>query len=327
MEKVRAIAFKVSVAGKDITADVSNMVTGITYTDKTEGESDSVELQFDDTDALWRGTWYPTKGDTIKLEIGYEDLLLPCGVFEIDEIELSGPPDMVTVRGLAAGIKKAVRTKNNSAHEGKTLKKIAETIAGKHGLTVQGDIENIQINRATQHRETDLEFLKRISWEYGHVFSVRDTALIFTTIYKLEESDAADVIDRADLMSYSLRDKTSETYKKAEVKYHDPVENRVVRGDDTSSGDDTAADTLVLQTKAENPGQARAKAKAALHRANSRKQEGTITVPGNPLMVAGNNFELTGLGVLSGVFHIQESRHTLSRSGGYVTEATIKKIR
>lgn len=326
MEKVREQAFEVVYAGKDITTDVTNFITNISYTDKTEGESDTIELTVDDTDALWRSSWYPTKGDAISVKIGYSDLLLPCGTFEIDEVELSGPPDQIVIRGLATGIKPAMRTRNNSAHESKTLKEIANTIASKHGMTVEGEIENIRINRATQHRETDLEFLKRISWKYGHVFSVRDKKLVFTTIYKLEEGKAVTAIDRTDLVRWSLRDKTTETYKNAEVKYHDPVEKKVVKHEESGTATDTAGDTLVIQCKAENPTQARAQAKAALHRANSRRQSGSITLEGNPLLVAGNNFELTGLGVLSGTYHIEESRHSLSRSSGYLTDLTIKKV-
>ncbi|MGI9160572.1 MAG: phage late control D family protein, partial [Saprospiraceae bacterium] len=270
--------------------------------------------------------WYPTKGDTLDVQAGYDDFLLPCGKFTIDEIGLSGPPNVVSIRGLATGPEIAMRTRNNSAHENKTLREIANTIAGKHGLTVQGDIEEIRINRATQHRETDLAFLKRISWQYGHVFSVRAGTMVFTTIYQLEGADAISTIDVSDLIRYSLTDKTAETYKAAEVKYHDPVEKKVIRHTENAAESDTAGDTLVLQCKAENPTQARAQAKAALYRANTRRQSGSITVPGNPLLVAGNSFTLTGLGALDGKYHITESSHSLSRSGGYVTDLSIKKV-
>jgi len=182
------------------------------------------------------------------------------------------------------------------------------------------------LNRATQNRETDLAFLKRISWQYGHVFSVRDKQLIFSVIYDLEKSDAVSVINYTDLIRYSLRDKTSETYKAAEVKYHDPVEKKVIRHTESSADSDTAGDTLVLQGKAENPGQAKAQAKAALHRANTRRQTGSLSLPGDPLLVAGNNFDLKGLGTLDGKYHIEESSHRLSRSGGYTTDLSIKKV-
>ncbi len=325
---VRQPIFKVEYAGKDITSDVSSNLISVTYTDHAEGESDEIEIQLEDSEGLWRGDWYPTKGEKITLSIGYDNQLMPCGTFEVDEIELSGPPDTLCIRGLAAPIKGALRTKNSSAHENKTLREIANTIAGKNGLSVTGEIEDIRFDRVTQNRETDLGFLKRISYEYGHVFSVRDKKLIFTTIYKLEEGDAVQVIDRSDISSYSIQDKTGNSFKKAEVKYANPADKKVVDAskDEDDSEDITKGDTLVLTTKAENQKQAEQKAKAALHRANSRQQEGSISLEGQPLLVAGNNFEFTGMGKISGKYHIVRSRHKITRSGGYSTDLEIKRV-
>lgn len=43
--------------------------------------------------ASWISAWYPQHGDTITAQLGCADnLLLACGVFEIDEIELENPP-------------------------------------------------------------------------------------------------------------------------------------------------------------------------------------------------------------------------------------------
>jgi phage protein D len=328
METIRRPIFKVEYAGKNITSDISSNLIGVTYTDHAEGESDEIEITVEDSEGLWRGDWYPTKGEKMKLDIGYDNQLMPCGTFEVDEIELSGAPDTIAIRGLAAPIKGTLRTKKSSAHENKTLKEIANTIAGKNGLTVTGEIEDVRFTRVTQNRETDLGFLKRISYDYGHVFSVRDKQLIFTTIYKLEEGNPVATIDRSQIASYSLRDKTAKSFAKAEVKYSNPADKKVVEANEneTDSKSITKGDTLFMTTKAENKQQAEQKAKAALHRSNSRQQEGSISIEGNPLLVAGNNFELTGMGQLSGKYHIMRSRHRIDRSGGYTTDIEIKRV-
>lgn len=325
---VRQPNFIVTYAGKNITSDVSSSLISITYTDHAEGESDEIEIVVEDSEGLWRSSWYPTKGEKIVLEIGYDNMLMPCGTFEVDEIELSGPPDTICIRALAAPIKGKLRTKNSSAHEKKTLKEIANTIAGKNGLTVTGEIEDVRFDRVTQNRETDLGFLKRISYEFGHVFSVRDKQLIFTTIYKLEDAGPVSTIDRSDLASYSIRDKTASSFKKSEVKYSNPADKKVVEAekDEDDSKDITKGDTLFMTTKAENKQQAEKKAKAALHRANSKQQGGSLTLEGSPLLVAGNNFELIGMGQLSGKFHIVRSRHRIDRSSGYTTDLEVKRV-
>ena len=55
---------------------------------------------------MGQNAWIPTKGDSPRAYIGYEaEKLLNCGTFEPDELEYDTPPDVVTVKCLATGIK------------------------------------------------------------------------------------------------------------------------------------------------------------------------------------------------------------------------------
>ncbi len=335
METLRKPTFIVTYNGKDITSDLSKSLISVQYTDKTEGESDEITIALQDVDGIWRGPWYPTKGDKLGLQFGYADTgLVDGGSFEVDEVELAGPPDVVTIRALATGITKAVRTKNSKAYEKQTLKQIAESIAAKHGMSVTGTIDSVTFTRVTQNRENDLAFLRRISEEYGHIFAVRDSQLVFTRLYDIEKGEPVHSIDRTDLLSYSVRDKTSNTYKKTKVKYHDPADKEVKEFEQTENTnadgetvtDPTAEDTLEIRTKAENNQQAELKAKAAMYRYNSKQQEGTLSVQGNPVLLAGNNIELTGMGTLSGKYHIMESSHSIDVGGGYTTSLNVKRV-
>src|SRR5574344_1496630 len=125
--------FKLEYNQKDITKDVSDYVVNIDYTDFESGQSDEISITFEDSEKLWQSSWIPSKGDSLRLYIGYlGEKLLNCGVFEIDEIEFVTPPDTLTVKALATGIKKALRQNNSVAYENKSLKQIANEIAKKH---------------------------------------------------------------------------------------------------------------------------------------------------------------------------------------------------
>jgi len=334
-DTVRKAKFKLLYNSVDITNDITKYSTSISYTDNDEGESDQVEVSLEDVDALWRNNWYPVKGDKLSLSIGFndDDTLVSCGTFEIDEITISGPPDVVTIKAIAAGIKKAIRTKNSKSFENQTLKQIANYIATKNKLTLVGNIANIQFERVTQHREKDLGFLRRISMEYGYLFSVRDNKLIFTSVFDIEAGKVVLEIDRSEIRSYSLKDKTADTYKAANVKYHNPGDNSVKKASVTTlSNKDNVTykqisteDTIEIRSKAENPAQAELKATAALHKHNSTQQEGTINIEGNPVFVAGNNILLTGFGIMSGKYYVKKSTHKIDKSGGYVTTGDIKR--
>lgn len=78
---------------KNITTDIAPYVTRVTYTDNIKSESDTIEVELEDSDGRWLGKWYPGKGDTLTLKMGYKgETLLSCGTFSIDEIEVSAPP-------------------------------------------------------------------------------------------------------------------------------------------------------------------------------------------------------------------------------------------
>lgn len=327
--------YAVNYNGKNITEDVTRFLLALTYTDRVGAKSDEVELRFDDSDGRWRSTWAPAKKDKITIEIGDGTVTVNCGTFEVDEIEYEGPPDTLVLRAIATGTSKAVRTKNSRAHEKKTLRQIAQAIADANGLTLQGTIDSVTIERVTQHRETDLAFLHRLAEEYGHVFSVRDTVMTFHSVYELEAAAASSVIDFSALVRYAVRVKTVGTFKETKVASRNPAKNTVVNTSFVGNSQDNAdgipfaqvvaGDTQVINTKTEDAGQADRKAKAAHHKANSKETTGDFEVPGMPLLLAGTNHAIHGLGVFSGVFHILESRHAITRNS-YITTFQAKKV-
>lgn len=336
MEKIKAPKFKLVYGSKDITKDVSQYYTSITYTDAEKGESDEITIELEDTDGLWIDAWYPQKRDTLKLSIGYDDTLLPCGEFTIDEIEINFSRDSgttLTIKALAAGVTSKIRTRRSTAHEKTTLRQIAQKIAAANGFTVTGEIENITFERITQYRESDLGFLNRLAREYGYNFSIKGKQLVFTSVNKLENGKQALSLDVEDLISARITDKSVGTAKEANAKYRNPQTNEVIQTTSKANekGDDgiaiggektavTAEDALELRSRVENEAQARAKAQSALHQANSKEQEGFFSLYGEPRAMAGVNIELTGLGKNSGRWHIAKSTHRIDRSGGYLTE-------
>lgn len=349
--KVARPKFKLLYSGKNITDEISQYLIGLTYTDKIEGESDEVEITLEDSRGLWQGNWYPTKGDKIELYIGYDDQQVKAGEFEVDEVEFSGPPDTVSIRAQATGITKAVRTKRSTGFENVTVKQLADKIAAKNGLTVEGVFgKNAELvhKRISQNRETDLEFLKRVAAGYGIVFSVRSSKIVFTDQQQLEKRKASRVIDKTDVSSWSLRHKSVKTFAGAQTAWKNPNSDKVVQSiyqpidglvPDFLKGSinsDTfkeyvgkfgnSSDILQIKDKVENQAQADAKAQAALYRANTKEYEGSLSMYGDPLLCAGNNIELTGFGRMSGRWSILESSHRFDRSGGYSTSINIKRV-
>lgn len=322
---VKKPVFYIEYEKKDITAYISPYVLSVSYTDNEHGQSDEIDIQIEDKDHKWKSSWYPTKGDLLTLKIGFEgDKLINCGGFEIDEIEISGPPDTINIKGLAANIKKALRQNNSAAYENKTLKQIAEDIAKKHGYTLVGSVKDIKVQRITQNKERDLSFLKRLAESYGYVFKIADNQLVFYEVEKLETSDVIYVVDRKDMLSFNFKDKTNGVYKSCEVSYFDPKTKKLITHTE-SLKNVKEGDTLKLNVRCENKQQAIQKAKAGLA-GRVKELEGNMTISGVPKLSGGVNVEITGLYKISGKYHIKTAKHTIDRSSGYKTELEIYKV-
>ena len=333
MEAVIQTDYKIIYNGKDITKDITPYVEELSYEDTTEDKASCIDLTLNNESMRWANEWYPEKGDNITLFIGE----MNCGTFTIDQNKLKGPPDRIVIQALENMITEPIRTKKNSAHENKSLQQLAQAVAKANKLTLVGTLPNIIIERVTQRHMTDLKWLRKISYDFGVIFSVRDKKLIYTSLYEIDKAGPSFTVDKTGIKDYELTDKTSGIFKACTVSYHVPKKREVISQTVTAAdvvtvrnndGIDyrqiTTADTLVVHRKVENAAQAQAMAKAALYRANSQQQAGSIKMKGNKYVLAGNNFEQTGLGAAgSGIFNIQKAKHTVTPGNGWEVDVEV----
>ncbi|GDO99332.1 phage late control D family protein [Escherichia coli] len=336
VSRVPEPAFSLWYQQKDITTDIAPWVTRVTYSDNIKNESDTLEVALDDSDGRWTGNWYPGKGDTIALKLGYRgEKLLDCGVFSLDEIEVSAPPSVVSIRGVATSVNSALRTRSSRGFENTTLAAIAGHIARRHGLQLTGSIEQIRLDRITQYGETDVAFLRRLAGEYGYVVKVTGDKLIFSQLATLRTREPVRELTRQEVSSFTLRDTINRVYSSAKVKHQKASSKKLVvfeadggtRESDRQlkGGKMVSADSLKVNSRSGDPETARVKAESALAARNEYQQTGTLTLEGNTGLTAGNKIELSGFGQLSGAWLITTARHTLDRSSGYTTELEVAR--
>ena len=318
-------------SGVNISADVSQMVLAIRYVDRLDGASGELELEVEDSTKLWQSAWYPALGDIVSLQIGYSgESLLDCGEFQIDELELDGPPDVMRLRCLAAYITTAMRTANTVAYENMGIVEIAGQIAAKYGLalvTASSESESdIVFARVTQRRQMDLEFLKRLAREHNFDFSVRAGQMVFYERPALESVAAAAVITRSDVIQFSFRNRARRIYDAAEFSYFDPDTKELITQSVPADVTSPTGDTLKIVARCENTQQAQVKAEAALHLHNMVLVDASIEGPGNAALVAGSNVQLSGWGALDGTYLIETAKHQLARATGYRTSIAARRV-
>jgi uncharacterized protein len=315
--------------GVNITADISRMVVSISYQDELGGRSGELEIELEYRDKRWQGAWFPHQGDVVSLLIGYSgELLLPCGDFQVDDLELEGPPDVFHLRCLPAWITPSLRTRSSFGYENQTLLQIAATVAARHGMTVVGasNQNNVSYLRITQKQETDLEFLHRIAIEHDYDFTVRGTQLVFHARASLEAQPAALTLYRKSIERFSFVAKTHRIYKQAQTAYFDSRTKQLYSQTAPANSAVATGDMLKIVARCENGQQALERASAALHEANRLLVTCRLVAPGTTLLLAGNNVALSGWDVMDGTYMVERAQHHISRATGYVTEADLRML-
>lgn len=312
--------FKLVYQGVDISSEMDPMTTSITYTDNHHGEADEIDVTVQNADGRWWGEWKPEPGDTMSLTI-YDGVggVLPCGDFEMDEPEISGDRggDIMTIRGLAAPITKALRTENTKGFEKQDLQAIVSQVTSQNGLSLEGQIAPLFFERVTQRRERDLEFLTRLAEETGHYFTVKGKRAIFTNFKSVDGRGPVFTVFHGDrqLLSYSMKQQTSETYSKAKASYLDPNKKEAITHEETDNDVKTGDTLKIAGERFETKAHAEARAKSELHYANRKQHSGNIEMVGNVACIAGNTFEVVGFGKYDGKRMIKTASHTMGRDG------------
>lgn len=332
----RRVTLEVSIDGYDVAGAFAPYLLDFSYKDNASGKSDDLQLTLHNRDGKFTGGWMPKKGMEIAASVicqnwekQGEDLRLPCGSFKIDEVELSGPPDKITIKGVSASLSQGLRdTRKTRAWENVSLQTVVNQIAAENGLTPVYIGPEHRFERQDQRNESDISFINRIAGDFGMACKVHNGKLAVYDSEEAEGKDAVCEIPKTGGMyspkSYSFKISSSDTgYDNAKVSYTDPktgktqtAEAQAAKVPPKKDGDPK---TLSLNRRVENADQAIKLAQGKLHKANRKEQTANLEIMGNPGIAAGMNVNLAGFGIFSGKWSVKSASHKISGSGGYST--------
>lgn len=336
--QVPSAYYLLSYQNRNITRDISEYLLDLEYVDFLSGQSDELNITLEDVDGKWSTSWYPGHGDTLTLSLGWTGQTpRKLGAFEIDEIEISKPPSVVTIRALAASINSAMRTQEHRAYENTTLAAVAAQVAARQHLKLVGKIEPIKLDRLTQ-QEGDLAFLGKLAAEYDYAFKVTGDRLVFHAISDLADAWPVITVAMGELSSVRLRDQIKSVPAKATVKHKNAAKKKlvsytvdnsgkVVAAPSSASKATTSGDTKKSRKRAASAEVAKAKAKADLAKANRERTTGAWSMMGRPYVLSGNVIDLQAPGVLGGNYLVTSSRHRFSRDSGYTSEQQVCRVK
>ena len=167
--------FRIVADGADITALINDRLLSLRTSDKPGMESDDFELRIDDRDSA---VSLPSRGASIEVFLGYSGTALTrLGRYTVDEVELSGPPDTLVIRGKASDMRGSGKTTRSGSWEGVSLASIVKDIAARNGWSPVCPVDTV-VPRADQLSESDFNFITRLSKQFDCTAKVADGKLL-----------------------------------------------------------------------------------------------------------------------------------------------------
>lgn len=323
-------AYRVTANDQDITDAISERLVSLRITDKAGNESDSLAITLADHDPA-SPIALPPVGAELRAWIGYGDEAVMMGVYVVDALELSWPPNALKITAKAAPLAKSESGKGSkrpmlqskktrSWDAGKTLGDIAEKIAGEHGLTpsIGSDLAGIVLSHIDQVNESDMNLLTRLARDHDGLAKPAGGALILARRGASKTASGSDSLPTVSItpdmvtsgkMKLSKREDAGSVV--AAYRDTDAAETR-----DVTAGDGEPVERLRNTFSGEK--EARAAARAALRRAGRGEKTLSLTLPGDTALMAEGRVSLSGTFAAGadGEWLITEVAHNLA-AGGY----------
>lgn len=222
--------FRIVADGADITGLINDRLLLLRTTDKPGMESDDFELRIDDRDSA---VSLPSRGASIEIFLGYTGTALTrLGRYTVDEVELSGPPDTLVIRGKASG-----------SWEGVSLASIVNDVAARNGWLPVCPVVT-EVPRADQLSESDFNFITRLAKQYDCTAKVADGKLLVMPRQAGQSASGlllgAITLTRSDVSRWQFRLADRSAHKAVSTKHQDPKTGKLqiitLNNDDAPDG-------------------------------------------------------------------------------------------
>jgi len=330
----RRVLLQLMYQGIDISEVIANSLIQFSYSDNASGTLDDLQITLEDRGQLWQGSWSPSEGDRIIASIRTVNwtgpatfATMPCGSFDVDTVECSGPPDIVRIKATAlpggVSIKREKRTKT---WEKIRLKSLAADIAARAKLKlVYEHSDNPLYDRLSQSSQTDLAFLLDLCKKEGAALKITGGKLVIFEESVFEQRAPIVDVDRSDVTSFSFNWSSSvAAYRACQLTYTD-AKNKTYKVTYTPPGAPKTGPILKITESVSSEAEGLRIARNRLREQNKEYGRGSLSMPGNVMMAAGVTIHIVGWGRYNGKYIVDSAVHTVDGSG-YRTDIEIRKV-
>ena len=214
--------YRIIADGKDITALINDRLLMLRISDKPGMESDEFELRIDDRD---QAVALPARGGRLEVLLGYEGQALKrMGAYTVDEVQVSGPPDELTIRGKASDMRGSGKTIRSGSWENVPLSQIVGDIAKRNGWEVVCPVTT-KVERIDQRNESDFNFFTRLARQYDCTAKVAEGKLLVMPRQGGKSTSGKSLqvvtINKTDVSRYQFRLGDRSTQKAVKTRHQD----------------------------------------------------------------------------------------------------------
>jgi phage protein D len=255
-----------------------------------------------------------------------KDDVLSCGEFELDSVDISGPPGVVIIKATSLSYNRPIRqTKRSQAWENYHLSGIANEMAVKNGMSCQYlSGTNPYYEREEQDKTSDIDFLSGLCHKAGLSLKCTNNTLVIFSQKTEEAKDAVRTFTHGDgtYTKWKLNVGSADTnYNYCRVSYVTKagklIEGYAYASDYTEPEEDEEDTNQLLEVyvPCSSIAEAQELAQKYLRLHNKYARTCNFTVAGDPNMVAGVNIQLKSWGGFDGKYSITSAKHTVNSSG------------
>lgn len=305
---------------------VNDRIKSFSYSDKSNGESDSISVDIYDRERDWLNKHFPKKGHKLKSSLicfdGSSEKLFDCGRFTIDDISISGEPLSVSLKAVSSpALTGFSATERSKVWKNITIQNIANDIAKRAGIKLFYDADTIRISSVEQSNKTDSAFLSELCKDYGICMKVYSDRIILYSLQKAIDREYVNTIDKSEMESWSFNTSLDGYYTGGELTYSN------TDGNDIKYSVGSGSRILkITDKKPANYAEAERMIKAAVLFANLETTTLSFSCQGRVDIVASQNIRIKGIGnEIDGVYYILSVSHSIS--GGFKTSFEAAKVR
>lgn len=314
--------FSIQADGKDITALINDRLLLMRTTDKPGLESDEFELRIDARDGVLA---LPARGAVLAVHLGYSGQTLTLlGRYTVDEVELSGPPDTLVIRGKASDLRGSGKTIRSGSWEGVTLQRIVADIAARNGWQAVCPVTT-QIPRIDQYSESDFNFITRVARLHDCTAKLANGQLLVLPRQggKSASGQAFGVVSltRAEVSQWQFRLADRTTHKAVRTRHQDSASGRVQAVELANEAAPDGMQPLYTDRHLDpNRSAAEQAARARLASFNRDTASVRLDLPGRTDLFAERSIEARGfLAGLDGLYLIESVEQVFTSSGWRTT--------